>query len=322
MSKRKALVVGDNYFGSAQLSGCVNDARHMTAYLEAQGFDEITVLLDAQATKAAIEGHLKSLVLGLTGRDLGVFYDSGHGTQGSVSLSPGAPATKHEGIVPYDYRQAGIIWDQHLRNTLSLVDDDARFLAIMDTCYSGGMYRLAPPISDHYRRSRYLPPDEWLRDVDVEAELSRIVPELVEATSNEARSSLTDPWARELVLEQIAQVADQRVDKAYPVVLLSASQPNQVAWCADITDPETGQSVPQGAFTFALLQVLRGHGPGGNDQRIPTTYRQLMYGGRDLAGVTTVRKSMPGWLPAADLADQDPALYGTAGRVTWPVFAA
>jgi hypothetical protein len=278
----------------------------MCAYLEEAEFDEITVLLDGQATKAAIEDHLEDLVDGLTGRDLGVFYNSGHGTQGSISLSPGAPASKHEGIVPYDYWQNGIIWDARLRELLAPVDPDARMVTIMDTCFSGGMFRLAPPITDHYRRVRYLPPDEWLRDVDVAAEVDRLTGVKAETWDR----------AREFVLDEIAKVADQKVDKAYPVVLLSASQPGQVAWCADI------DGIPQGAFTYALLQVLTGHGPDGIDQRIPTTYRQLVYGGRDLAGVTTVRKSNPGWLPAADLADQDPALYGSPGRVTWPIFQA
>jgi hypothetical protein len=305
---RRALIVGDNYPGtSAQLSGCVNDAQHMAAYFRDQGFDDLTILLDTQATKAAIERELGRLVGSLTGRDLGVFYNSGHGTQGSVSLSPGASAVKHEGIVPSDYRTAGIIWDQHVRDELAYVHGDARMVVIMDTCFSGGMYRLAPPLTDHYRRVRYLPPEEWLRDADIEAEWERLAGGL--------EGPLDENYERQFVLNDIARVASQRVDKAFPVLLLAASQPNQVSWCAEIG------GVPQGAFTYALLQVLTGHGPDG-DQRTPSTYRQLMYGGKDLAGVTTVRAVHPGWLPAADLADQDPALYGTTGRVRWPLFEA
>lgn len=308
---RRALIVGDNYPGtSSQLSGCVNDATQMRDYFTAQGFDDLTVLLNRDATKDRIERELDRLVGGLTGKDLGVFYDSGHGTQGSMSLAPGQPATKHEGIVPYDFRTAGIIWDAHLRELLTPVDPDARLVVIFDTCFSGGMYRLAPPISDHYRRARYLPPAEWLRDEDLLTEARKILPEGIRDIGLDRDDQL------ELVLSQIRGVADQRAVKAYPVLLLSASQPNQVSWCAEVNGR------PCGAFTYALGEVLEGRGPGGNDQPVPGNYRQVMFGGRDLAGVATLRASRPGWLPSVDLADQQPDLYGTDWRTRWNLFQA
>jgi hypothetical protein len=306
---RRALIVADNYPGtSAQLSGCLNDGLHMQALLRDQEFDDITTLLDSQATKAAIKRELDRLVDSLTGRDLGVFYDSGHGTEGSISLTPGAPAVKHEGIVPYDYRQAGIIWDQHVRDTLGRIEREARMVVILDTCFSGGMYRFAPPLTDYYRAVRFLPPDEWLRDVDVEAEV-----EAAEAGGEEFADRDAE---RQYVLDEIAAVAGQRVEKAYPVLLLAASQAGQVAWCADIN------GVPQGAFTYALLEVLAGRGRAGRQQRLPRHYLEWMYGAKDLHGVVTVRANRPGLLPSSDLADQDPTLHGTPGRVTWPILQA
>jgi hypothetical protein len=308
---RRALVAGDDYPGGPQLSGCRNDAVHMTRFLrETAGFDEVTVLLNQDCTKANIEQELDRLVSELTGRDLGVFYDSGHGTEGSISLTPGAPAVKHEGIVPFDYKTAGIIWDEHLRAKLAQVDDDARMLMVMDTCFSGGLYRFAPTLSDHYRRVRYLPPEEWLRPADIEAEVGR----LLDAEAENLTGDYTP--ARQFVLDQIAAVAGQRVDKAYPVLLLAATQPGQVAWCADI------DGVAQGAFTYALLEVLNGRGRAGKAQRKPRTYVELMYGAKDLEGVVTARANRPGLLPSADLAGQNPTLWGTPGRVRWDVLAA
>lgn len=316
--KRKALLVGDDYPGGPQLSGCRNDKRHQQRYLEQLGFDEIVGLENEQCTKAAIEDGLAELVGNLTGADLGVFYNSGHGTEGSISLTPGAPAVKHEGIVPFDFRRNGIIWDQHLRDTLSLVDDDARMVVILDTCFSGGMYRFAPPLTDHYRAVRFLPPDEWLRDVDVEAEADRL--------AEDGQFGIHDyDEKREFVLEQIAAVADQKVAKAYPVLLLAASQAGQVAWCAEMPsplDPHSTGGVAQGAFTYALLEVLQGRGRGRRAQRQPRHYLEAMYGAKDLHGVVTVRGTRPGLLPSSDLADQDPTLHGTPGRVTWPILQA
>jgi len=314
---RKALIVGDNYPGTpAQLSGCANDAAHMRDYLRGQGFDDITVLLDRDCTRQAIERELDRLVGSLTGRDLGVFYDSGHGTEGSISLTPGAPAIRHEGIVPYDYRTAGILWDEKVREILAYVHSDARMVMILDTCFSGGMYRLAPPLTDHYRRARYLAPEEWLRDVDVESEIDRLF------AADDQRIVMDE---RQVVLDQIAAVASRPTEKAYPVLLLAASKPGQVAWCADMPhplDPTSDGGVPQGAFTYALLEVLQGRGRVRAKQRQPRHYLEAMYGAKDLHGVVTVRANRPGLLPSADLADQDPTLHGTPGRVTWPILQA
>lgn len=312
---RKAFVCGDDYPGGPALSGCANDAHHMAAYLEAQGFDEVTVLLDRECTKWAIERGVDRLVSGLDGDDLGVFYNSGHGTEGSISLTAGAPAIRHEGIVPFDYRQKGIIWDEPLRAQLAEVDDDARMVVILDTCFSGGMYRFAPPLSDHYRAVRYLPPEEWLRDVDVDAEIDRLAEHAGGVRLAESAAE-TEDARREYVLDQIRKVADQKTDKAYPVLLLAASQPGQVAWCAEV------DGVAQGAFTYALLEVLQGRGRAKRAQRRPRHYLEAMYGGRDLHGVVTVKANRPGLLPSADLAGQNPTLWGTPGRVRWDVLAA
>lgn len=69
-TSKKALCVGINNFKnypSAALQGCVNDAHDMSALLQNllgfQGSD-ITVLTDAQATKATIISNLKAMVDG------------------------------------------------------------------------------------------------------------------------------------------------------------------------------------------------------------------------------------------------------------------
>lgn len=305
---RKGLIWTSNYPGiaGAQLGGCDHDGAHMQLYLESLGFDQVTRLRDQEMTRQAMIDQLTLAVHDLTAADLLVVHYSGHGTEGSIALTPGAPAVKHEGLVPYDFRQHGILWDATLRDLLARAHPRARVVVILDSCFSGGMYRFAPAIFDQYRAVRYLPPEVWLRDVDIQAE--------VEAA--DAGELLVEPTlARQFVLEQIDRVAGQTVDKAYPVVLLAASKAGQVAWCAE----KDGEAV--GAFTTALLKVARGERPDGTTTTPPKSYLELMYGSARRQGVTTIRADRPGWLPAPD-ANQDPTLHGTPGRVRWEPWAA
>ena len=88
-SNRKALCVGINNFKnlpSAALQGCANDARDMAALLkELLGFTaaDITILTDAQATKANIMKNLSSMVAAAKAGKFNylVFSLSSHGTQ-------------------------------------------------------------------------------------------------------------------------------------------------------------------------------------------------------------------------------------------------
>jgi hypothetical protein len=305
---RKGLIMTTNYpdVPGAQLLGCDHDGDHVEGYLESLGFDEIVRLQGREPTWKAIVDQLTWHVSQLTGKDLLVVHYSGHGTQGSIALTPGAPAVKHEGLVPYDFRQRGILWDATVRDILGRAHPHARVVVILDSCFAGGMYRFAGPLFDAYRMPRYLPPDVWLRAVDVQAEVEQ---------ADEAELLVAPDLARQFVLEQIERVAGQQVDKAYPVVLLAASKPDQVAWCAE----KDGEAV--GAFTTALLAAARGQRPDGTVTTPPRTYLELMYGSAHRQGVTTIRADRPGWLPSPD-ANQDPTLHGSPGRVRWELFAA
>jgi hypothetical protein len=306
---RIALITVDNYPGiqGAQLAGCVNDGLHMQAALEAAGFDDIRMLVDAQDTRANIETELTRLVADLGPDDLGVWHRSSHGTQGAVAGMPHEPDRLQEGIVPYDFREkgGGILWAHQIQAILQGVHRWARFVWLADLCFAGGNDRNATLIGEHYRAYRYLPPSEWLRDVDVEA--------AVELAADEGYEFYDEDDARGFVLASIDNAArGPRPAKAYPVVLAAACREDQVAYCADIPGP-TGQSVPQGAFTWALLKILA--------EEQPRDYRQWMYGTAERPGVTSVRPGHPGLLPSLDF-DQQPVLHGSAGRVRWPVLEA
>jgi hypothetical protein len=305
---RIALITVDNYPGvqGAQLSGCENDGRHMEQVLIDVGFDEVRMLINEQDTKANIEAELTRLVDLLGPDDLGVWHRSSHGTQGAVQGLPAEPDRLQEGIVPYDFRKSGIIWDDWIRATLSRVHPYARFVYLADLCFAGGNDRNAAMIGEHYRAQRYLPPSEWLRDVDVEAAAA--------VAAEEYEYAFVDmDEARDFVFASIDNAAARpRPAKAYPVLLLAACREDQVAYCADIPGPDS-QSIPQGAFTWALLRILR--------EEQPRTYKEWMLGGRDRVGVLATNPARPGLLPSTDF-DQEPVLIGTPGRVRWPTLQA
>jgi hypothetical protein len=173
MSTRKALCVGINHFKnypSATLQGCVNDAADMSKVLQQLlGFTaaDITVLTDAQATKANIVKSLKDMVDGAKAGKYSylVFSLSSHGTQ-VPDLSGDEPDRADEAFCPHDLAQAGNQWDlNHI-----IVDDELRDLFIqlpasvqlevyLDTCHSGTGLKAIDMLLD--RTPRYLPPPSF-----------------------------------------------------------------------------------------------------------------------------------------------------------------
>jgi len=81
-----ALVVGiSDYSGTSNdLQYCDDDATDWAARLKAEGYTNITVLLDSKATKAAIESAVNDLAsLSIAGSEIAFCY-SGHGSKGNI----------------------------------------------------------------------------------------------------------------------------------------------------------------------------------------------------------------------------------------------
>ena len=80
MSKTALCVGINNYPGTnMDLQGCVNDANDWAEVLQARGY-AVSMLLDAQATKAAMVQALTSVIGGAASGDSLVITFSGHGT--------------------------------------------------------------------------------------------------------------------------------------------------------------------------------------------------------------------------------------------------
>lgn len=184
-SKRRALCVGINKFKnypSAALQGCVNDAKDMAAlHKELLGFTnaDITVLTDAQATKANIMKLLSAMVADAKAGKFNylVFSLSSHGTQ-VPDKNGDEPDRADEAFCPYDLAQKGNVWDPKY----IILDDELHDLFVqlppnvllevyLDTCHSGTGLKSIDMLLD--RKPRYLPPPSLEAFLDVDGRRSR-----------------------------------------------------------------------------------------------------------------------------------------------------
>ncbi|EXJ73740.1 metacaspase-1A [Cladophialophora psammophila CBS 110553] len=145
--KRKALLIGINYFGQrGQLRGCINDVKNMSTYLN-QNFgyarEDMVILTDdqqnpmSQPTKANILRAMHWLVKDARPNDSLFFHYSGHGGQ-TPDLDGDEEDGYDEVIYPVDFRTAGHIVDDEMhRIMVKPLQPGVRLTAIFDSCHSG-----------------------------------------------------------------------------------------------------------------------------------------------------------------------------------------
>jgi hypothetical protein len=163
---KKALCVGINdypYSGN-DLNGCVNDA-HAWANMLIDHYDfaksDVSLLLDSQATKAAIIAGLKALLAGSKLGDVLVFTNSSHGTY--IADTSGDEPKYDEAMCPFDCAD-NLLVDDELRELFVGLPKGAHFTVISDSCFSGTVTRaaLSEAIPGHKtpddRRVRFLSP--------------------------------------------------------------------------------------------------------------------------------------------------------------------
>jgi len=184
-TKRKALCVGINHFKnlpSATLQGCVNDANDMSALLQKYlgfGKSDVTVLTDAQATKAKIMSALQAMADGAKAGKYNylVFSMSSHGTQ-VPDVSGDEPDRADEAFCPHDLAQKGSQWDpahiitdDELRDMFVQLPDTVLVEVYLDTCHSGTGLKGIDMLLD--RKPRYLPPPSLKAFKQVEGKRQR-----------------------------------------------------------------------------------------------------------------------------------------------------
>lgn len=162
---KKAFCVGinDYPYDDSDLNGCVNDANDWAALLvEHYDFavNDVKVITDAEATKAAIMAGIKGLLTEAAAGDVLVFTNSSHGTY--VADTSGDEQRYDQALCPYDCAD-DLIVDDELRVLFTDLPDDVHLTAIFDSCFSGSGTRVAvgagpgrtPP---DVRRRRFLNP--------------------------------------------------------------------------------------------------------------------------------------------------------------------
>jgi len=136
--KKRALLVGINYAGTSNaLKGCINDSHNMQAFLAANGFDEIKLVLEKEATTDGIKAGMEWLIAGAQPGDVLLMHYSGHGSQ---LLSETEADGFEEIICPYDLNWMDkVITDDTLRTTFNKVPNGVNTTLILDCCHSGTM---------------------------------------------------------------------------------------------------------------------------------------------------------------------------------------
>ncbi|KAH8844212.1 hypothetical protein MCOR02_009009 [Pyricularia oryzae] len=145
--KRKALMIGINYFGQrGQLRGCINDVRNMSTYLiENYGYkrEDMVLLTDdqqnpmSQPTKQNLLRAMHWLVKDARPNDSLFFHYSGHGGQ-TKDLDGDEEDGYDEVIYPVDFRQTGHITDDEMHRIMVMpLQPGVRLTAIFDSCHSG-----------------------------------------------------------------------------------------------------------------------------------------------------------------------------------------
>ncbi|KAK6220885.1 Ca(2+)-dependent cysteine protease [Pestalotiopsis sp. IQ-011] len=150
--KRKALLIGINYFGQdGELRGCINDTKNVSAFLmERYNYkrEDMIILTDdaqdqvLQPTAANIRRAMQWLVAGARPDDALFLHYSGHGGQ-TGDLDGDEEDGTDEVIYPVDYKSAGHIVDDELHATVvKPLAAGVRLTAIFDSCHSGSVLDL------------------------------------------------------------------------------------------------------------------------------------------------------------------------------------
>jgi hypothetical protein len=146
-----AIVVGVNKYPrllpGTNLEGAVNDAKAVTQALKKQGFDQVMLLADEQATRQGILNALKQMKAKMKSSDRFVFFFSGHGDKSSDNTGVLLPHDAEQGKETNDLTQ------MELYQAVGSVPARSRTI-MLDSCFSGAMMR-ALRTQSKTRKSRF-----------------------------------------------------------------------------------------------------------------------------------------------------------------------
>lgn len=140
----RALLVGINaYAKQTGLAGCVNDVLDLARLLVSRRCvdeEDVVLLLDARATKAAIIDALIGMVDALQPGDRGYFHFSGHGVR-MPAMNPHGGMSEVVCPHDFDWRRETSFTDSELLVILNALPLGAQLFVSLDTCHSGDFAR-------------------------------------------------------------------------------------------------------------------------------------------------------------------------------------
>ena len=135
------------------LTACEFDAKDMLAIAKRQKFTTSTALLTKQATSDAVISAMKTAAKELAAGGLFLLTYSGHGGQ-VPDRNTDERDRKDETWVLYDR----MLVDDEIYALWAKFKPGARILVLSDSCHSGTVTRVMPPMIDGRPRSRAMPP--------------------------------------------------------------------------------------------------------------------------------------------------------------------
>ncbi|KAI0671650.1 caspase domain-containing protein, partial [Trametes maxima] len=268
--KKKALCIGINYFGqSAELKGCINDARNVVQFLKGEfqlwGYreDDIVVLTDDATnprqvpTKDNILAAMQWLVRDAQPNDSLFFHYSGHGGQ-TKDLDGDEADGYDEVIYPVDFQQAGHIVDDTMHDIMvKPLPPGCRLTAIFDSCHSGSVLDLPYIYSTEGK----------IKEPNLAAEAGQ---GLLSAVTSYARGDMGGVFSSVSGLLKSATGNNQRADKITKATRTSPADVISWSGCKDSQTSadtfEAGQST--GAMSYAFMTCLQ--------QNREQSYQQLL----------------------------------------------
>lgn len=255
--RRKALIIGINYFGSKnELRGCINDAHNIFNFLTTRyGYspDDIVILTDDQQNMVAVPTRanmlraMQWLVKNAQPNDSLFFHYSGHG--GLTKDLDGDEESGYDSVIyPVDFEAAGHIVDDDMHEIMVRpLPTGCRLTALFDSCHSGSVLDLPYCYST---KGVVKEPNMW-KDVGS----GGLQAAMAYATGNRSAliSSLTS------IAGAVKNSMDNNVDKervrqfkfsSADVIMFSGSKDDQTS--ADAV--EDGKNI--GAMSWAFINVL------------------------------------------------------------------
>lgn len=237
---QKALLIGIDKYNSKSkpiqnLEGCVADMLLMKKTIEAvlgRLPDQHKVLTDQQATFRNILEALDFLTKDLKAGNKVFMYYAGHGGQVPNPHQAEDDSEEYDQmLIPHDFSKTEPLLDDIFRTYFNKIPEGSQFIAILDSCYSGGMARRPVSTSE-------------LEAYHKEGWTNRSIGRISRAEYSPTELSKLKEHKQRFMLEK---------DKNQ-FIMLAAAQPDELSW-----EKYFGKE-KHGIFTYHICEKLKASG--------------------------------------------------------------